>query len=96
MTWARTSRHQRGYGAAWDKLRVHILRRDNGLCQPCLRKNRITPATDVNHIKPKAQGGRDVDENLESSCGPCHDDETLRQQGKRVRPTIGTDGWPEA
>jgi len=94
MGWARTSRHQRGYGWIWEKIRARILRRDKGLCQPCLRKGRVTQATEVNHITPKAQGGTDSDKNLESICHPCHVDETLRQQGKRSKPTFGADGWP--
>lgn len=38
------SRHQRGYGASWDKTRLRILKRDRGLCQECLRRGAITEA----------------------------------------------------
>lgn len=94
MPWPTTSRHERGYGSKWDKTRKRILERDKHLCQPCLRKGRLTPAREVNHKVPKAQGGSDDDENLESTCTPCHKDETARQQGKRVKQAIGADGWP--
>ena len=96
MAWSRTSRHERGYGASWDRLRKAILQRDRRLCQPCKRKGRVTQANAVDHIKPKAKGGTDDTENLEAICDPCHADKGLRDQGKRVRPTTGADGWPLA
>lgn len=68
----RGSRHQRGYGAAWDRIRKRILDRDEHLCQPCLKAERITVGTHVDHIVPKAQGGSDADENLQTICVECH------------------------
>jgi len=68
----RRSRHERGYGAAWDKLRRRVLIRDKHLCQPCLRLQRVTPAREVDHITPKAQGGTDDESNLQSICPTCH------------------------
>lgn len=37
----RGNRHARGNGTAWDKIRQRILRRDSGLCQPCLQAGRV-------------------------------------------------------
>ena len=68
----RGTRQQRGYGAAWDRLRVPILKRDSYLCQPCLRAGRIRAANIVDHIVPKAQGGSDDPTNLEAICANCH------------------------
>lgn len=70
--WGRTSRHERGYGSAWVKTRARILKRDSYLCQPCLTKGRPTEANEVDHIRPKAKGGTDEDENLQAICAPCH------------------------
>ncbi len=81
----RGSRHERGYGTAWDKLRLVILARDNGLCVPCNTAGRLTPASQVDHIIPKAEGGTDDESNLQSVCVACHraktDREKLRGRG---------------
>ena len=75
-----------------------------GLCQPCLREDRVTPFKAVDHIKPKAQGGTDDDENLQCICNECHDAKTAKEavdaQGRRIsdRPTFDALGrvvWSE-
>lgn len=78
----RGSRHARGYGKDWEKTRVRILRRDNGLCQPCLKNHRVTPASQVDHIVPKAEGGTDEDENLQSICLDCHKVKTAKEANR--------------
>lgn len=94
------SRHDRGYGAQWDKLRKQVLKRDNYLCQECLREGRLTPLGvrprdhAVDHIEAKAKGGTDAMTNLQSLCAPCHDRKTARDEGRRVRRVMGADGWP--
>lgn len=75
----RTSRHARGYGTAWDKLRKQILMRDKYLCQECLRKGRPIQATNVDHIRPKSAGGTDDPKNLQSLCELCHREKTARE-----------------
>lgn len=97
MAWSTESRHTRGYGAAWDKLRLTILARDHYICQcdQCGLK-RPTPATEVDHITPKAKGGTDDPANLRAVASECHKRITAQQQGKTYTPrrTIGADGWP--
>ncbi|MBQ2263252.1 MAG: HNH endonuclease [Loktanella sp.] len=102
MAWQgdRGTRHQRGYGHRWVKLRDTILQRDGHLCIPCLHNGRPTPAKQVDHITPKSQGGTDEHDNLQSICVDCHKAKTaseaavirdaLRAEGK---PSIGDDGW---
>jgi 5-methylcytosine-specific restriction protein A len=93
--WAdRGSRHERGYGAAWTKLRPRILERDRHLCQPCRAKGHVTPATEVHHIKAKAQGGTDDPGNLVSTCHACHEEADAANRGHRVRLGFDKDGWP--
>jgi len=77
----RGNRHQRGYGAAWDKLRRWVLQRDRHLCQPCLQAGRVTPAAEVDHITPKARGGTDDPANLQAICRACHATKTARERG---------------
>lgn len=79
----RGTRHQRGYGWAWEKLRKVILERDSGLCQPCLKAERTTLATHVDHITPKSAGGTDDPPNLRAICRACHDEKTRREMTNR-------------
>lgn len=96
MAWKHTlSRHERGYGTAWERLRSAVMRRDRWLCQPCLSKGRPTPASAVDHITPKASGGTDDQENLQAICKACHDAKTAKDNGRRPKRTIGADGWPK-
>lgn len=97
--WPTTSRHARGYGAEWQKLRVLVLKRDAGLCQcdECQGgKLRITVANEVHHIIPKARGGTDDMSNLQSVNKECHARLTAAEQGRTLQPKakIGADGWP--
>ena len=97
--WSSESRHKRGYGSGWDKLRVIVLRRDNGLCQ-CTEcqggKIRVTPATEVDHIIPKAKGGTDHLDNLQAINSECHKIKTTKENGGsiKMKVKIGNDGWP--
>lgn len=78
----RGTRQQRGYGSEWDSLRRSILARDKGLCQPCFTQGHITPATQVDHRVPKAQGGSDDQVNLQSICEQCHRTKTASESRK--------------
>lgn len=81
---------QRGYGHAWRKLRVQVLQRDGYLCQAHLRRGQDVPGNEVDHVVPKARGGTDNMDNLETLCGPCHGAKTAREGGvnrQRVMPT---------
>jgi len=80
----RGNRHQRGYGNAWDKLRIRILGRDKYLCQPCKRKALLTTASQVDHIVSKAQGGTDDPSNLQAICTTCHKAKTAAES-RRIK-----------
>lgn len=76
----RGSRHERGYGSAWDKTRERILKRDAGLCQPCLAQGIVHEGTHVDHKISKAEWRRvhgslegcDDDSNLQTINAECH------------------------
>lgn len=70
---------KRTRGSAWMAIRARILRRDKGLCQECQRNDRLSKATQVDHITPLHRGGRDNDANLEAICAGCHDVKTAAE-----------------
>lgn len=73
------SRHERGYGSLWDKVRKRVLLRDSYLCVPCRKQGRLTQASQVDHIINKAQCGGDEMSNLQSICYNCHKSKTLKE-----------------
>lgn len=80
MAWDRsTTAHQRGYGRAWRKLRERVMDRDNHQCVPCTARGLITAAAEVDHIKPKTDGGTDDMKNLQAICKACHAEKTQRE-----------------
>lgn len=76
---------ERGYGWAWQQLRVQILDRDRYLCMECQRNGRVRLATEVDHIVERADGGTDRPSNLQSLCSPCHKAKTDSSQASRRR-----------
>ena len=72
-------------GWEWARVRKRILERDAWLCQPCTRAGRVVKATEVDHIKPKSQGGTDSPDNLEAICKTCHEEKSKQEakQGDR-------------
>lgn len=101
----RGTRHERGYGSTWDKLRLRILKRDLYLCQECKRQGRVTPLAvypkdhAVDHIIRKSKGGTDHPSNLQSLCAyPCHWEksqaEAKEAQGVKPKPVYDERGFP--
>jgi 5-methylcytosine-specific restriction enzyme A len=71
---------------AWRKCREYVLKRDNYLCQRCLKKGIIKPA-DVVHHKEHLRDDLDKafdPENLESLCNACHNQEHP-EKGQKVK-----------
>ena len=84
-SWSHTkSPTERGYGNDWRVLRQQVLSRDNFLCQHCRTNGVYTPATDVDHIKPKFEGGTNAMINLQSLCKACHRAKS-KQESARAR-----------
>ena len=72
--WFRTStksRHERGYGTEWVKIRAVKLKA-NPLCEYCKDKGIYTVATEVDHVVGLTNGGTHRLDNLKSSCNECH------------------------
>lgn len=80
----RGSTWQRGYDGDWRRVRLQVLKRDHYVCVICQADGRMTPATEVDHIKP-FNGVNDplrLDmSNLQSACIHCHSKKTATEDG---------------
>lgn len=74
------SKHNFDYTSnTWRRLRRMKLNR-NPLCEYCEKKNKLTKATVVDHIKRIEHGGAPLDmDNLKSSCAPCHNSKSGKE-----------------
>lgn len=81
----RGSRHARGYGSHWQKLRAMVLARDCYVCRcaECRRLGRVREATEVDHVLPKSQGGTDDPANLSAINHDCHKTKTATEKAGR-------------
>lgn len=66
------------YGAAWDRLSKRI-RHNEPVCRSC----KVRAAQCVDHIRPKAWGGKDNVENLQPLCFLCHKVKTDAERVKK-------------
>lgn len=90
MAWPTTSRHQRGYGTAHDKMRAHLMRTVI-LCEECTRRDRVTVGTIADHKVPLSRGGTGERSNYQLLCQDCSDSKTLADKGQSRRPKGGVD-----
>ena len=78
-------------GKAWRRLRAVILG-ERPLCQHCLDRGVIEPATEVDHVNNDPTDNRP--EALQSLCKPCHSRKTQRDMGHKVAMGCDADGYP--
>lgn len=98
------TRQERGYGAAWDRLRLVILKRDGYRCrcEDCRRTGALKPAGQVDHVTSKAEwlkrhgnlDGVDDPTNLQAIHKDCHDRKNVREMGHTVRGGADARGLP--
>ena len=88
--YSRLSPSKRGYGSAWQKLRLAHLAKQP-LCQFCIKLGNTVAAGVVDHIKPhKGNAALLMDAtNLQSLCAPCHD--RHKQSQERTGSLKGAD-----
>lgn len=62
-----------------------------------MRADKLRAAGQVDHIRPKANGGSDDEVNLEAICADCHRKKTAEESGRplKTKRRISIDGWPE-
>ncbi len=93
----RGSSSQRGYGSNWQKLRRMVLNAEP-LCRHCKeQENRLTPATDVDHID--GDTGNLEWENLQPLCRKHHNIKSRLEQGSGWKGgkggSLSTDPLPD-
>src|SRR5690625_3359335 len=68
----------------WRMTREERIRIDNGLCQDCLKENKITYAGEVDHIVPIKidWNKRLIISNLQSLCSSCHSIKSIEDRRK--------------
>ncbi|MFE9026239.1 HNH endonuclease [Streptomyces iakyrus] len=71
----------RGNNAA-ARLRRAVRKAGEGQCRTCLRAF-LPSQVDIDHVKPLARGGEDVDGNVQVLCKQCHKTKTAMDFGKR-------------
>ena len=69
------------YGRAWKRIRDSYIA-EHPLCEQCQRDGKLTPAEEVHHIQPLAQGGTHARDNLMALCPSCHSTITAREGGR--------------
>lgn len=81
----------RGYGYTWQRIRLAHLKREP-LCRPCLAAGRVNGGAPslplhVDHIVPLADGGTNLQENLQTLCHEHHNQKTAAERnGKMWKP----------
>ncbi len=75
--YARDSANERGYDSRWRKARKLFLRK-HPLCASCMKENKLTPATVVDHIIPHRGDAKLFwdESNWQPLCKDCHDHKT--------------------
>lgn len=76
----RTKRKDSIHTRAWRRLRRMKLAA-NPLCEAHLKQGRVVPATDVDHVVSREDGGTDDWDNLMSMCHSCHSRKTATVDG---------------
>lgn len=66
----------------WKELRDYIFHKQHGLCQVCLKDNRLVSGDVVDHITPiKLDWSKRLDEsNLQVLCHRCHNRKTAAEK----------------
>lgn len=76
-------------GSKWKRIRLAVLAAEP-LCRHCDAKGVVALATEVDHIKPLWEGGKEYDEhNLQPLCSPCHIIKTSDEAKRRSKQFNG-------
>ncbi|MBQ4403488.1 MAG: HNH endonuclease [Selenomonadaceae bacterium] len=67
----RSPEHNKRYGHHWRKIRARFIK-GHLFCESCFAGGKYVLATEVHHIKPLSEGGKNDTENLMALCSSCH------------------------
>ncbi len=68
------------FGEIWDKKARKYVKTKNLLCVNCDDMGISTPATVLDHINPRNQGGSDTEDNFQGLCNTCHDRKSAKEK----------------
>lgn len=74
---------QRIRGRQWMSIRAKWFR-EHPLCAGCYEQGRAVPATQLDHVVPLIDGGKDDQSNYQSLCVTCHDSKTRSEAKGRA------------
>jgi hypothetical protein len=69
-------------------MRAELFQREP-LCRECKVHGRLSEAVIRDHIKPLAEGGQDVDANVQPLCQACSDAKTATESARGVARAFG-------
>jgi 5-methylcytosine-specific restriction enzyme A len=63
------------------------------LCVECLKRGRVMPAEELDHMIPLCKGGSDTAENRQALCVACHATKTRKDLGQRPKYRVNLQGY---
>ena len=70
--YSRASNKNKKYGREWKRIRDRYVR-EHPVCELCLKEGKLTPTTEVHHIKFVEDGGGNEASNLLALCHSHHE-----------------------
>jgi 5-methylcytosine-specific restriction protein A len=87
--------YRKHYGSArWRRIRASVLA-ENPLCQWCIEREIVEPATEVHHKEPhRGDMTKFWSGPFLATCKSCHASRGQREDLGQTVLTFGADGWP--
>jgi RNA-directed DNA polymerase len=85
---------KRGYKDPTISTRVQkLLKKQQGICSWCNHHFEFDEVMEIDHIKPKKEGGKDVYANLQLLHGHCHDTKTRKDSERQKKALLTHSDW---
>ncbi len=86
--WIKSTPYKRESGRRLQRKRAELFAREP-LCRECSKHGRVALGEIRDHIIPLAEGGTDVDSNVQPLCKSCSDTKTAGESARGVRRGYG-------